>query len=276
MPVDFKDRVSAKPGRVRITPENGTAAFYAKMERADEPSVNGTPLNAENLNKAQETLVYTDDTSISTHKALYISPVGSDDNTGLSAAAPMQTVKGAIRKYAKWHKMLEIYLADGTYNEDFGRMTLDQCHLVIRSSSDDMNKVTINLTKTWETNLLMLRLLNITLNVTGNDVRAIAVAAGMLYASNVRINLPAASTSYAVGVYYGANAWFLNCILNSGTSAGAAIFGNQALHIRAVNCTSERTIYTGVYANAGSVIEYTPTLTAYKRNVQWTLWHYSD
>ena len=50
MALEFIDRVPQKPGRVKITPENGTA-YYATMERADEPVVAGTPLNATNFNE---------------------------------------------------------------------------------------------------------------------------------------------------------------------------------------------------------------------------------
>lgn len=45
----MKDRVSATPGRMLITPENGQPAFYATVELADNPSVEGTPLNKANL-----------------------------------------------------------------------------------------------------------------------------------------------------------------------------------------------------------------------------------
>ena len=50
MALVFKDRVPQKPGRVKITPENGTA-FYAIMERADEPIEVGTPLHAKIFNE---------------------------------------------------------------------------------------------------------------------------------------------------------------------------------------------------------------------------------
>ena len=33
MPIDFKDRVPSKPGRVKITPENGGSPYYAVVER---------------------------------------------------------------------------------------------------------------------------------------------------------------------------------------------------------------------------------------------------
>ena len=50
MALEFVDRVPQKPGRVKITPENGTA-YFAVMERADEPVVEGTPLNAKRFNE---------------------------------------------------------------------------------------------------------------------------------------------------------------------------------------------------------------------------------
>lgn len=45
----MQDRVSATPGRMLITPENGQPAFYATVEMADNPTVEGTPLNKANL-----------------------------------------------------------------------------------------------------------------------------------------------------------------------------------------------------------------------------------
>ena len=49
MALVFTDRVPQQPGRVKITPEQGTT-YYATVERADNPIVIGTPLNAKNLN----------------------------------------------------------------------------------------------------------------------------------------------------------------------------------------------------------------------------------
>ena len=42
------DRVSANPGRVLITPESGEP-YYATLTRADNPTVEGTPLNKSTL-----------------------------------------------------------------------------------------------------------------------------------------------------------------------------------------------------------------------------------
>lgn len=41
----MKDRMTANPGRVLITPEDGSAAFYATVTRADNPTQAGDPLS---------------------------------------------------------------------------------------------------------------------------------------------------------------------------------------------------------------------------------------
>lgn len=45
----FKDRKPTRPNRFKVTPENGEP-YFVTLERADEPTEQGTPLNAENLN----------------------------------------------------------------------------------------------------------------------------------------------------------------------------------------------------------------------------------
>ena len=45
----MKDRQPTQPGRVKLTPENGTSPFYAVMEMADEPTEVGTPPTKANL-----------------------------------------------------------------------------------------------------------------------------------------------------------------------------------------------------------------------------------
>lgn len=261
MPFDFIDRVAGKPGRVKITPENGDSPFYAVMERADEATVVGTPLNATNLNAAQETLAYNNDPGAHTIKRTYLATNGNDNNSGDTASLPMATITAAIRKYAKWYKYVDIYLADGEYTENLGTISTDQCSLSIRGSSGDKDAVIIHTATMLESHISLFRLYNLTIDTTASGVRSMSVNAGMLYANNVRFNMPTASTSACINVYNGASAFLTSCVLNAGTSA-AALYGNQALHIRAYNCTSERTVGRGAYANNGTVIEYTPTLTA--------------
>lgn len=47
----MQDRVPVNPGRVLVTPENGGAAYYATLTRADNPTQEGTPLNKDSLLK---------------------------------------------------------------------------------------------------------------------------------------------------------------------------------------------------------------------------------
>lgn len=53
--ISFKDRVSAYPNRYTMVAENGTTS-YVVLERADEPIVVGTPLNAATFNQLLEDL----------------------------------------------------------------------------------------------------------------------------------------------------------------------------------------------------------------------------
>lgn len=49
MSIVFTDRESTYPNRFLVTPESGSS-YYLTLERADEPTVTGTPLNAETFN----------------------------------------------------------------------------------------------------------------------------------------------------------------------------------------------------------------------------------
>ena len=260
MPFNFVDRVPTKLGRVKITPENGGASYYAVVERADEPAVAGSALSAANLNAAQETISYNSTTSTNSYKRVYLSPTGNDANTGDSTSAPMKTVKAAIRKYAKWYKNVDISLMDGTYTEDIGTIATDSCCIALRTVNSNKDLVTLNMATQLELNVPQIRIYNITLNMTESGIRPISVTAGTVFINNVRINVPADSNASCINVYNGALAWVYNCVLNGGTSAG--IYGNQAFRVVAIGCTSERTLARGFFAHAGSVIEYTPTLTA--------------
>lgn len=219
--------------------------------------------HASDFAAAEHTHVVYGGNGASTYKKVWLSPSGSDSNAG-TQAAPMATITGAIRKYSHTNKMLDISLADGTYTENIGAISPALINLAIRSNSEDKDKVTINMTTALEVNVNILRLYNITLNVTETGIRPISVTGGSLYVYGTRINVPAASGSSCVNVYNGCSAFLMHCVLNAGTAtgSGAAVYGNQALHVAAIGCTSERTIGTGFYAHNGTVIDYTATVTA--------------
>lgn len=203
-------------------------------------------------------------TSASTYKMIYVATNGSDDNTGFSASAPMATIKGVVRKYAEKYKMLDIRLADGTYNEDLGTFAVDQCNMSIRSLSSDKDAVTINTATALDSSLSELRLYNLTINVTTTGIRAVCVNAGIFYAHGIRLTVPVATSASCLNVYNGTIAFIMNSVLNSGTASnsGAAVYGNQATLVKAINCTSERKVNIGVHAHNGTDIEYTDTINA--------------
>ena len=209
-------------------------------------------------------MVFTNNVSANTYKLIYVATDGNDDNTGFSQSVPMATVKGVIRKYAEKYKMLDIRLADGTYTEDIGAIGTDVPNISIRSVSENKDAVTINMATQIDLNCGLTRIYNMTINVTATGTRPISVNSGYLYAYNVRINVPSESTISCVNVYNGAQAFLMHCVLNSGTASnsGAAVYGNQAGMIKAINCTSERTVALGFHAHNGTDISYTNTITA--------------
>jgi hypothetical protein len=159
--------------------------------------------------------------------------------------------------------MLDVYLADGVYTENLGSIALDQCTLIIRSSSGNRDSVTLNLSTMTETSVPALRLYDLTMNMTVNNTRLLSVASGVVYADNVRFAAPTTTDSPLINVYNGASAFLSNCVLNGSTTATvASVYGNNALLIRALSCTSDRTVGVAFYANMGTTIEYTPTVAA--------------
>lgn len=206
---------------------------------------------------------WTAENSLSTYKRIYIDPNGDDNNTGTSTA-PMATIIGALRKYAQSCKWLDIYMNDGTYTQEIGTIAFDACDVAIRSTSQNKESVTLNITQQIDVMIGSVRIYNVTINMTAGNTRAISVDNGRLFCYQVRVNVPTDSTASCVNVYNGAMAWLYYCVLNSGTgsNAGACAYGNQAMLIKALNCTTERTVAFGFFATNGSTIEYTATVTA--------------
>lgn len=50
MAMVFEDRVATYPNRYKVTPTNGDPEYYVVLERADDPTIAGTPLNSDTFN----------------------------------------------------------------------------------------------------------------------------------------------------------------------------------------------------------------------------------
>lgn len=113
MAVNWVDRVPTRANRVLVTPEDGGAAYYATITRADEPSVVGTPINAANLNAMQNAAGLTES------KAIYVSTTGSDTAGTGAQSAPYATIRKALSTFPRNLNgyTAVIHIAAGTYAE---------------------------------------------------------------------------------------------------------------------------------------------------------------
>jgi hypothetical protein len=108
--IPVQDRISAYPGRVRLTPVTGQDNLY-DMKREDSPVVEGTPINKELFDNKAYTL--TDDVT------LYVSTTGSDGDGDGSVSAPFKTIQKAVDALPKHlgGYTATISIDMGVYNE---------------------------------------------------------------------------------------------------------------------------------------------------------------
>lgn len=251
---------------MKVEYSQGTGYFSQTIKEYDSGTIYYRYYNNATLSPWGETAAapaYTATDTANTYKRVYLDPDGDDENAG-GSTTPMATVVGAIRKYAQSCKWLDIYMNDGTYTQEIGTIAVDACDIAIRSTNQDKERVTLNITQQIDVMIGSVRMYNLTINMTADNTRAVSVDNGRLFMYQVRVNVPETSTASCVNVYNAAMAWLYYCVLNSGTgtNAGACAYGNQAMMIKAINCTTERTVAFGFFATNGSTIEYTPTVTA--------------
>lgn len=113
MAIKFVDRVPTYPNRIKFTAEDGTVK-YGVWERADSPTVVGTPINAANLNAMQES------SGLSGNVTIYVSTTGSDNTGNGTSGAPYATINKAINTIPKHLNgfTASVFISAGVYNED--------------------------------------------------------------------------------------------------------------------------------------------------------------
>lgn len=113
MAINWVDRVATHPGRVQLTPVQGQTNIY-DMERADEPTVAGTPINAANLNAMQKNM------GLDANMTVYVAVSGSDATGNGSSTSPYQTITKALSTIPKNLNGFGaiINIGAGTYDED--------------------------------------------------------------------------------------------------------------------------------------------------------------
>ncbi len=110
--INVVDRVSTYPGRVKLTKANGTTE-YVTWERADEPTVLGTPINKALFDSIKADIGLSGDTTV------FVSKSGSDSLGNGTSANPYLTITKAIDSLPKNlnGKNAIINIGAGTYNE---------------------------------------------------------------------------------------------------------------------------------------------------------------
>lgn len=113
--IQVVDRVPTYPNRIRITHEDGTSELVT-WERADEPVVEGTPINKALFDSIEADL----GAGLSANKTIYVSTAGSDTLGDGSSTNPYATITKALNSLPKNLNGFDalISIASGDYVED--------------------------------------------------------------------------------------------------------------------------------------------------------------
>lgn len=258
--INVVDRVSTYPGRVKLTKADGTSE-YVTWERADQPTVEGTPINKALFDSIAA------DIGVTANTTVFVSKSGSDTLGNGSSSNPYLTIMKAVNSLPKNlnGKTVIINVGAGTYAETvtiehfFGGsitingnvgagvtitgLTLQNCAVLIDAISLTVGSGGIfvgargmlysassNITVTGAANGVILRygaLMEITTTLTINNAtnRAMQVQ----YASMASI-ATLAGTGNSIGVYvYNSTVYLFNTTLSATT---VTINDNGILNIR--------------------------------------------
>ena len=245
MAVKWVDRVATHPGRVQLTPVVGQTNIY-DMERADEPTVAGTPINAANLNAMQKNV------GLDANMTVYVAVSGSDATGNGSSTSPYQTITKALSVIPK---NLNGYLATvnisaGTYDEDINIWGFCAGSIMLTGVANAI--VSVKSMSVGQTTSL--RLENINLSFLQNaEFYTVYIVESVL---NQRSGKMSISNTSPGGVYANTGALvYLNELAVSNTTSYCVTSANNSkVHIQ--NATLS-TAGSGLVASYGGVITYT-------------------
>lgn len=225
------DRVPTYPNRIKITREDGSAE-YVTWERADEPTVEGTPINKALFDSIAADLAE----GLSANKTIYVSTAGSDALGDGSATNPYATIQKAINTLPNNLNGFNatIYLTAGTYDEDVLIARMFGGNVVISGASNA--NVNIRSLRVSYGSSVMIQ--NIILSVTdGFNNNAIAVtSAELISTSKILVN-----GNVENGVYVNFNGYIYILELNVNNTTYAAI-----------NTTNRSSFYAGTVSGSAS------------------------
>ena len=213
MAIRWVDRVPTYANRVRIVPEDGSAPYYATMERADQPTVVGTPINAANLNAMQEA------SGLTAHKYVYVATTGSDTTGNGSESAPYATINKALKDIpANLNGFTaRVHIAAGTYAENVVIQNIGNGIIAFTGNTDDV--VTISGLVTV-TNVQYMEIYNVSFNIANSHFNVVG--------SNVSIHTKFSASGGQYGIYatFFSNIALSNVTTISNTTANGIISTN--------------------------------------------------
>ena len=249
--INVVDRVPTYPNRIKVTKSDGTSE-YVTWERADEPTVPGTPINKALFDSIVE------DIGLNASKTVYVSTAGSDTLGDGTAANPYATIQKAVTSLPKNLNGYNatINIAAGTYNENVG-IASTYGGLIILSGAYGA-AVQINSLQVVHGANVQVANINLTVSgmISGN---AIVVTNAVLMCFS-----PVASIGEATnGVYVNQNGYALFTDLLVSNTTQACLHATNASRVFAVNINSSNNAANGLYAVYGAMIAYnTATITA--------------
>lgn len=218
------DRVPTYPNRVKITKNDGTSE-YVTWERADEPTVEGTPINKALFDSIAA------DVGLIAATTVYVSSSGSDSLGDGSSANPYATITKALSTLPKNLNGFDatIYCATGTYNEDVVVSGFFGGNVIFNGASG--TSVTLkSLTAIGSADVTISSTLSVGISGTTGTAGIVVQQARLLCFSS-RIMVTAAQ---ATGVYVARNGYaqFAELLINNTTgvavqaTSGATVFIN--------------------------------------------------
>lgn len=248
------DRVPAYPGRVKMTPVTGQTNVYT-MERADNPTQVGTPLNKALLDNKAYTLVES--------ATVYVNAgTGNDSTADGSSSLPFKTIQAAVNSIPKCLGgfVATIEIANGTYPERVRIEGFYGGRLIVGTAA---NTVTVNGISIFASASVELKISTVTA-ASGSTDTLLYIGAGskVLLGRHITLNCENVA-NVGVGVEQNSSLTAQGVSVNVHKSVDTAVRANLGSYINMGVSGGSNNAGVGLRADNGGIITYsTRSLTA--------------
>lgn len=240
--IEVVDRVPTYPNRIKITKQDGSSELVT-WERADEPVVDGTPIN-----KALFDSIAADiGAGLSADKAIYVSTLGSDALGDGTSTNPYATIQKAVNTLPKNLNgfTAAIYIASGTYNEDVVVEKIFGGKVILTGNTNDA----VNIRSMMVENVSLVMIEKILINV----LMGIGVVNSLLLCSSA-LTVDGSSGAGVIVTYNGCFCAFDSLTIFNSTLTAIDVAANSRLFANRIlgNATSG----SAIRSVNGSVVSY--------------------